>query len=243
MNSWALLRMKIRAGKSPGLKLGVGVDQPGLAHHVEVIGLDDQRPLTARPALVAFVSFHMASSIPRPVTSHVTSHPQRTHQTGTRLACCAGRCRSIESKAMLEGLFLPSDLPCPSPLDEAVTAGVFGFTDAEPHRPNPDEIQSLTEEHACHMLSLLSDLKHLEWCNQHTLNPDTEKPPKPEQRANTRLRIESELATFIQQYESCLAVYADAFGGEAAAALDAAIRRFVDGPLAKEAVPVQRQLF
>ncbi len=144
---------------------------------------------------------------------------------------------------MLEGLFLPSDLPCPPPLEEAVLAGVFGFTEAEPHRPNLDEIRSLTEEHACQMLSLLADLMHLEWCSQHTLNPDTEKPPKPDQRANTLLRIDSELASFIQQYESCLAVYADAFGSEAASDLDATVRKFVDGQPIKEAVPVQRQLF
>ena len=122
-------------------------------------------------------------------------------------------------------------------------AGVFGFTDSEPHCPNTDEIRSLTEEHACQMLSLLADVKHLKWCGQHTLNPDTEKPPKPDQRDKIKHRIESELASFTQQYESCLTVYADAFGSDAAESLDAAVRGFFDGQLTKEAAPVQRQLF
>ncbi len=144
---------------------------------------------------------------------------------------------------MIDGLFLPVDLPCPPPLKEAVAAGVFGFTDTDPHCPDSDEIRSLTEEHAYQMLSLLADVKHLEWCGQNMLNPYTEKPPKPDQRAKTLLRIESERTAFTQQYESCLAVYANAFGSDAAESLDAAVRRFVDGPLTKEAVPVQRQLF
>ena len=144
---------------------------------------------------------------------------------------------------MIEGLFLSIDLPCPAPLEGAIEAGLFGFTGAEPHRPDPEEIRSLTEEHACQMLSLLADVKHLEWCGQHTLNPDTVKPPKPDQRVNTRLRIVFERAAFTQQYESCLTVYVDAFGSDAAESLDAAVRRFVDGQLTKEAGPVQQQLF
>lgn len=44
-------------------KSRVGINQPGLSHHVEVIVLDNQWPLATGSAMVAFETFHMVASL------------------------------------------------------------------------------------------------------------------------------------------------------------------------------------
>lgn len=138
---------------------------------------------------------------------------------------------------------MPTDLPCSTPLSDAVEAGVFGITASGAIHPDREEVQALTEEHAHEKIALLRDLSHLEWCQRHSVDPSTDRPLKARQQARVEQQVRRAIEDLVDHYESCVAVYAEAFGDEAASKLDTCVRRFVESHRSEETPHVQRFLF
>lgn len=139
----------------------------------------------------------------------------------------------LPSSATEPALF-PGSLPDPQtdgppvcpPLPLAVEHGVFGRTEAGPIEPDEEEVASLTSEHANEMMSLLTDLAAVEDGLRTGRDPRSGKLPRtPETRRRLAERLPAEQTRLREAYADALAVYAEAFGDEAAAALDAWVRR------------------
>jgi hypothetical protein len=112
------------------------------------------------------------------------------------------------------------------PLAAAIECGVFGVTETGPIEPNEEDVASLTVEHSNEMIALLADLAAVEDGLRTGRNPRTGKLPRtPETRARLAPRLQTERARLQEAYADAFAVYAEAFGEEAAAALDVWVRR------------------
>ena len=111
------------------------------------------------------------------------------------------------------------------PLAAAVENGVFGITEAGPIEPDDNDVQSLTFEHANEMVALLADLTAVENGERTGCDPRTGKLPRtPATRTRLAERLRTERMRLRQAYADALAVYAEAFGDDAAAALDIWVR-------------------
>lgn len=116
-------------------------------------------------------------------------------------------------------------LPCPEPSSSAIEAGIFGFDDNEAIVPSMDDARTLTEEHARELLCILNDVGHLQTCERHGVDPVSGRAPRGEDRRHAlRQRLARETAALLAHYDDALAAYADAFGWEAAEALDQFVR-------------------
>ncbi len=112
------------------------------------------------------------------------------------------------------------------PLPDAVECGVFGVTEAGPIEPDEEDVASLTTEHANEMMGLLADLAAVEDGLRTGRDPRTGKLPRtPETRARLAERLRTERVRLQEAYADALAVYAEAFGDDAAAALNAWVHR------------------
>lgn len=119
----------------------------------------------------------------------------------------------------------------PSPLREAVQAGIFGVCRDGSLSPSRDEIAAMTEEHARESLSTLCDLRHLRRCLRRKLNPHTRRPV---QVRDVWERIEASMQQGVtnleQHYAACLDAYASAFGIPACDTLDTCVRELLERP-------------
>jgi len=132
----------------------------------------------------------------------------------------------IEVAACLPAVSQLDDLPVCSPLPAAVEAGVFGLTEAGPIEPDAEEVASITTEHAHEMTALLIELAAVEASLRSGCDPGTGRPPRTEQ-GRTRLmeRLEAKRPRLQQSYADAVAAFAEAFGDQAASALDAWVRK------------------
>lgn len=112
-------------------------------------------------------------------------------------------------------------LPIPLPLPAAVLAGVFGQTVDGPVNPDAEEVAAMTEEHANELVGLLGEIATVEDCVRDGRSPRTGKLPK-DSNAKARLsdELRGELSRLKTSYADAITVYAEAFGEQAALALD-----------------------
>jgi len=111
------------------------------------------------------------------------------------------------------------------PLATAIEGGVFGITEAGPIEPDEEDVASLTLEHANEMIALLADRSAVEAGLRTGCDPRTGKLPRtPESRSRLEQRLQTERVRLQEAYADALAVYAEAFGDDAATALDAWVR-------------------
>ena len=138
-----------------------------------------------------------------------------------------------------------ASLPRPGPTDEAVEAGVFGVCADGSLRPSVEQVTAITEEQARELLSTLYDHRHLERCLKRHLNPHTGQPLVSwEIRERIEGSMKAGIANVRGNYEASLGSYADAFGSDAAEALDAYVRQLLELPeFALPPIEIQRSLF
>lgn len=118
------------------------------------------------------------------------------------------------------------DLPSAMPLRAAVDAGIFGLTDDGPVDPDREEVEAITQEHAHEMIILQCDLHAATDAVRTGCDPCTGRTPRtPESQAKLARTMESEAKRLTAAYSDAVAAYAEAFGDEAAARLDAWVRR------------------
>lgn len=113
------------------------------------------------------------------------------------------------------------DLPIPKPLREAVSAGVFGLPADGPIEPDEEQVTAITEEHANELMALQGDIAIVEDSIRDSRNPRTGRVPN-DQDAKHRLaqQLQEDERRLKTAYADAIAVYADAFGQNAATALD-----------------------
>lgn len=120
--------------------------------------------------------------------------------------------------------------PLATPLPGAVTSGVFGMTTEGPVMPDADVIAEITAEHAHEMIVLLADGEAIADAIRTGQHPRTGRTPRtPEARARMVEHLAAEERRLRESYADAVAVYAEAFGDDAANALDAWVRRVVAG--------------
>ncbi len=91
--------------------------------------------------------------------------------------------------------------------------------------PDADDVASITDEHAREMLALLTDIGYLERCQAIGVAPESGRRPRTvEQRERLAARLTRELADTRGTYESCVDLYDEAFGAEAARQFDQWVR-------------------
>jgi len=119
-------------------------------------------------------------------------------------------------------------LPTPTPLDEAVEAGVFGICSNDSLRPSVEEVAAMTEEQARELVRMLNDLRHLERRLLRHLNPHTRHSLV---SWGIRERIEVSMRQGVvnlrEKHAACLGAYAGAFGCSTAETLDATVRELL----------------
>ena len=143
-----------------------------------------------------------------------------------RAACAAASATDIS--ACLPNLPDPERPPVFPPLRAAVESGVFGRTEAGPIEPDDEDVASLTVEHGREMIGLLADLAAVEHGLRTGQDPRSGKVPrKPETRTRLAERLRAERTLRQEAYADALTVYAEAFGDDASAALDAWVRSVV----------------
>lgn len=122
----------------------------------------------------------------------------------------------------------PDGLPIPVPLRKAVDAGVFGQTVTGPVEPDADEVAALTEQHADEMIVLLADCNAINDSIRNGCDPHTGRVPKTAE-ARTRLAesLNGEVCRLSNAYADAVAAYAEAFGDDAAQALDVWVRKAI----------------
>lgn len=122
----------------------------------------------------------------------------------------------------------PDGLPIPVPLRQAVDAGVFGQTVTGPVEPDADEVAALTEQHADEMIVLLADCNAVNDSIRNGCDPHTGRVPKTSE-AQTRLAesLHAEARRLSNAYADAIAAYAQAFGDDAAQALDVWVRKAI----------------
>ena len=134
-------------------------------------------------------------------------------------------------------------LPCPLPLPEAIDAGVFGVCSDGTLGPSPDEVAAITAEHACGMLDLLCQIKHLDKCLRHDIHPTSGKPLLGPDREERRSAVMRRTRALILDYRARREAYAAAFGWNAATALDELLQDLVHESDAPSDWAHQQQLF
>jgi len=121
-----------------------------------------------------------------------------------------------------------TEVPIASPLSSALEQGAFGRTTAGPHEPDGEEVQSITAEVARNMTVLLADLQSVEDAIRTGEDPRTGKVPRtPEAQARLHAYLEREAPQLAAAYRETRAAYANAFGEDAAHALDLWVRKTV----------------
>lgn len=134
-------------------------------------------------------------------------------------------------------------LPCPLPLLEAIDAGVFGICGDGTLGPSPDEVAAVTTEHACGMLDLLCQIKHLERCLRYDIHPTSGKPIRGSDREERRSEVVRKTRALTLDYGARREAYAAAFGWDAATALDGLLQDLVRESDAPSEWAHQQQLF
>ena len=134
-------------------------------------------------------------------------------------------------------------LPCTMPLETAVEAGVFGVCADGTLRPSPEEIAAITAEHACGMLDLLCQLKHLEQCLKDDLHPISGRPLRGSDREERRSGMARQARALSADYSGRLQAYAAAFGWNAAAALEEFLQDMIKAPESVAIRQEQQRLF
>ncbi len=118
--------------------------------------------------------------------------------------------------------------PLAAPLPAAVAAGVFGLTTKGPVVPDADAIAEMTAEHAHEMIVLLADCEAVADAIRTGHDPRTGRTPRtPEAQARLADHLVSEERRLRESYADAVAVYAEAFGDDAASALDHWVRKVV----------------
>lgn len=134
-------------------------------------------------------------------------------------------------------------LPCPEPLPEVVEIGLFGNDEQGAICPDPGDVRAMTLEHARELTAVLGELDHVRHCAACGIDPISGKTPRHEaRREQLAERLAREAAKLEWHYEEALAAYAEAFGWEAADALDRFVRENRDEP-SREPPRVQQSLF
>lgn len=129
----------------------------------------------------------------------------------------------------------PDGLPIPAPLSQAVSAGVFGQTITGPVEPDADEVAALTEQHAHEMLVLLADGNAIEDSIRNGSDSRTGRVPRtPEARTRLAEFLQAEARRLSTAYADAVAAYAEAFGDDAAQALDIWVRKAIADTCAAE---------
>jgi hypothetical protein len=137
-----------------------------------------------------------------------------------------------------------TSLPCPTPLTEAVDAGVFGFDLDGPLRPDAAQVRAITEEQAAELVFLSLDIDYLSWCQHSEVDPATGHIPKKRQRREELpCKLEHALQQAQRKYQDCLAAYGDAFGTNASDELDQYVRSVAHELIRQRDDSVQQQLF
>jgi len=107
----------------------------------------------------------------------------------------------------------------PRPLESAIEAGRLEETDRD-----PENLASLHNEYARHLLALLSDIDHVHEAKRNGIDPRTGKPPRTEKKKEEVARIyKDEPALYQHGMDIMFDVYAEAFGEEASEAFKTAI--------------------
>ncbi|MCE7929713.1 MAG: hypothetical protein DYG91_14645 [Chloroflexi bacterium CFX7] len=98
---------------------------------------------------------------------------------------------------------------------------MFGQTVDGPVNPDAEEVAAMTEEHANELVGLLGEIATVEDCVRDGRSPRTGKLPK-DSNAKARLsdELRGELSRLKTSYADAITVYAEAFGEQAALALD-----------------------
>ena len=121
----------------------------------------------------------------------------------------------------------------PRPLQQALTAGLLG--DEE---PTTEHIEALHLEHANELLGILDSLDALQHAKETCTNPRTGNRPRTT-AGQERLdeQFEREPIELRQRFEDLLAVYADAFGSDAARAFGEWVQAIHCNPSLRPAAP------
>jgi len=142
------------------------------------------------------------------------------------------------------------ELPVATPLPEAISAGVFGLTDAGPMQPNAEDVAAILSEHAIFTARVLLDLLDVQRCAERGLNFRTGRRANGSAAEWSAEATRRELDRLKALYAGCLSSCLDAFGFEAATRFDAYVRSLLspDGQDLKdgtqtETVRTQRTLF
>lgn len=136
----------------------------------------------------------------------------------------------LEPHPKLEQLKAPdwSAVPCPKPLPEAVTEGVFGTTTDGPIDPDDEEVRGMTEEHGHELVAILADIFAVEDARRTGQDPRNGKLPRtPEAEVKLREFLDHEEPRLRSAYAAALDAYARGFGQQAAASLDSWARKSV----------------
>lgn len=122
--------------------------------------------------------------------------------------------------------------------------GLFGYDAEGPYWPTVEDVRALTAEHARELASTLLDLQHVRRCAVAGVDPlRGTRPRHADQRAELAGRLAREIAKLDAHYAAALSAYADAFGCEAAGALDQQVRALCVDCQDRFSPVVQRALF
>lgn len=115
--------------------------------------------------------------------------------------------------------------PTATPLAAAVTHGVFGWTTEGPLEPDSEDVLAITTEHSFELRALLIDLQVVQDAVRTGCDPRNGRTPRNAEAAEQlRGRCESDERRLKQAYSDAIAVYAEAFGQDAADDLDRWVR-------------------
>jgi hypothetical protein len=113
----------------------------------------------------------------------------------------------------------------PEPLEEAIEAGKLNEDDAV-----PENLKALHEEHAQHLLTLLSDLDALLDARRRGVDPQTGRVPRtPKQKERLESTFRTEPGRLEREFDVLMDVYEEAFGAGAADAFRKAVRAWHAG--------------
>jgi hypothetical protein len=105
-------------------------------------------------------------------------------------------------------------------------------------------VAAITEKHAGEMVALLTDVAYLERCPTLGIAPETGRRSRSDERqARLMARLATAIAESRGKYESCVDLYDEAFGDEAARQLDEWVRAACRASSLAEAPLAQCHLF
>lgn len=120
--------------------------------------------------------------------------------------------------------------PTATPLPDAVAHGIFGWTTEGPIVPDKEEVFAITTEHSLELRGLLLDLQAVQDATRTGCDPRTGQAARNAEAAEQlRERCESDEWRLKQGYSDAIAVFAEAFGQDAADELDRWVRARVAG--------------